>query len=1204
MSESDTNKDTINKNMTSIQSICPTKVIEDIPAEFDMLTFHEDLGPHERVAKAMSDLILSPDETGGKIIGLEGGWGAGKTTVINLLRKQLAVNEKITVFLFGAWSHEGDPLRRTYLESLIRHFQDKKWINKKDWDNILDKLAKRRRVTSTRTVPKTTLLGKLFAISVLLVPLGGTFLAKALRDGITFKLGNQISYLFVIGLLFSLAPFIVLNGNSIRIVFSMLKNGENSSTQQSNDDKELTNWAFLSGKAITETVQETSETPEPTSIEFENDFFSLMNTALPPDSKRQAVIILDNLDRIDSKDTLSIWATLQTFMYQRGSISEPWFNNLWIIVPYDPAGLRQVWENRKETKQSSDKQNIDNESTEQYEPQNELSDSFIDKSFQLRFEVPPPVLSNWKTFLTNLVAEALPEHSEEDQQTIYRVFNLCRVRNGYSPTPRELKLYVNQIGVYHRQWQHEFPLGHIAYYVILRRQHKEIRKDLLSGKLPDPKIESILSSRLGANLSGLVFNVKADLGQQLLLGDPIKLALEENDTEKLNELQKHHDEGFWAVIEEVASSWKDNGNASNIVNIASSLNELDNFKDKKRKEIKTLLIELKAAAINIENWSPFEQPLFEGIALICELTNQIETSKTILRNLKLTFEKTDQQDLPIDTAKILTDGSIKVCEQLIDLVQKDAIPSNFILPLNTDTWIEICSHIKLKDPKWWKQFKPKVTFNDIIQFIIESVKSGEFSESQLNAIHITQRSFKKCNWNSLSKEFEQRMDASQDLEISEAKLLFAGLQLLEQNECTEAKAALKRFADGGHLMHYLHKGDSQNDEDFKSLCFVMFIEQRPEAEKPQNIGNSEAGYDVFDNLLKTDELNFAPKVINLLKGRGNLNLLIEIVEKRGQYDPLILRCLRSLADSDLKEEVYSSEIIIDRWQQLIDNLHEEKSPDRFENLIEHFGKNSSLLEELMISDEIFQKDHAKLYLIICRVCPTPDFSKWCQKGLDALNIDDWKSELQKDGDNLNLLMVLCEQHINIKLKQPFQDAITEHAKTVSVGKIKPSESMIEQCPLILSCVSSESALNTLRRQIREIANNLDGKCTSEFFEMYGDLLKEHKILAENSNIIFKLFSPLVKERNIGGLNWLLAVFNDFPGLLDGYTDSAAVDSIRDLRERLKGEFEKSYDDNDEAHKLIMDLAQILGIEPQKDDLESEDDDSEDSTDETEQPGKE
>ena len=105
-------------------------------------------------------------------------------------------------------------------------------------------------------------------------------------------------------------------------------------------------------------------------------------------------------------------------------------------------------------------------------------------------------------------------------------------------------------------------------------------------------------------------------------------------------------------------------------------------------------------------------------------------------------------------------------------------------------------------------------------------------------------------------------------------------------------------------------------------------------------------------------------------------------------------------------------------------------------------------------------------------------------------------------------------------------------------------------------------------------------------------------------IIFKLFSPLVRERNIGGQHWLLKVFNDFPNLLDDYTDSAAVDSIRDLRERLKGEFEKSYDDNDEAHKLIMDLAQILGIEPQKDDLESEDDDSEDSTDETEQPGKE
>ena len=50
---------------------------------------------------------------------------AGKTTVVNMIRGLLPESSEVTVFCFDAWMHEGDPLRRTYLESLIDHFQKK-----------------------------------------------------------------------------------------------------------------------------------------------------------------------------------------------------------------------------------------------------------------------------------------------------------------------------------------------------------------------------------------------------------------------------------------------------------------------------------------------------------------------------------------------------------------------------------------------------------------------------------------------------------------------------------------------------------------------------------------------------------------------------------------------------------------------------------------------------------------------------------------------------------------------------------------------------------------------------------------------------------------------------------------------------------------------------------------------------------------------
>jgi hypothetical protein len=281
-------------------------------------------------------------------------------------------------------------------------------------------------------------------------------------------------------------------------------------------------------------------------------------------------LVLDNLDRIDPKNALSIWSTLQTFLQHNTARTEPWFKRLWIIVPYDPSGLHRLWENRGGANSVSDPH--DEPRNRSIESNAIVADSFMDKSFQLRFEVPPPVLSNWKAYLMSLVHRAFPMHSEDDQHIIYRVFDVSRTRTGKIPTPRELILYVNQIGVIHRQWQHAFPIGHMAYYALLSRNHRDIRTDLLNGKLPDPYIKSVLSQELTADLAGLVFNVPPDLGLQLLLGDQVYTALAKNNPTELLALQSRHGNGFWSVIEEVAERFSDSDGPT-LSNIALCLDK-------------------------------------------------------------------------------------------------------------------------------------------------------------------------------------------------------------------------------------------------------------------------------------------------------------------------------------------------------------------------------------------------------------------------------------------------------------------------------------------------------------------------------------------------------------------------------------------------------------------------------------------------------
>ena len=608
---------------------CPTYLLDDTPPPEDQLAFHGE-GSHERVARAMADLIQS-SEPGGKLIGLEGGWGSGKTTVINLMRKRLDSVPDTTLVVFDAWAHERDPLRRSFLESLIRHFQKIQWVEKGRWNNVLERLSNRRRVTTTRTVPHTTIFGKVLIFSALLVPLGTALVAGSFQRGVTCDTSLPFNWLFLIGVCLSIAPFFVVLLKFVwtRIIRSTTT-AHRDSRLDAKDGASLSEWALLTGNAMSETNQDTTETPEPTSIEFEDEFRSLMDDALSGSESRKAVLVLDNLDRVGPGDALSIWSTLQTFLQDRSSQVEEWFRKTWIIVPYDKSGLRRLWIARGANSAEGDSNSSDG-----------IAESFIDKSFQIRFEVPPPVLSNWKLYLSQLVNDALPQHAE-DAHDFYRIFNHCIVKQTGPPTPRALKLYVNQIGALHLQWQHEFSMDHLAYYTALQRSYKtseEIREALLRGDVPDRSLVAVLAPNLRANLAGLLFNVEASVGEQLLLSEPIYKSLAENDVPTLKQLEKVHQGGFWAVLEDlIGSRFREEG-AAIICPAAQSLNDSGLLRDSSKQGVLDTIRALARTARDVESWSPLTEQTVSGISAACSIVNNAEFSDKVLNSVRSTLKE-------------------------------------------------------------------------------------------------------------------------------------------------------------------------------------------------------------------------------------------------------------------------------------------------------------------------------------------------------------------------------------------------------------------------------------------------------------------------------------------------------------------------------------------------------------------------------------
>lgn len=166
---------------------------------------------HEHIADSIVSLI--ENEKGGITIGLEGSWGSGKSTVISLMTAKLS-NAK--VFIFDAWAHEGDCLRRVFLESLLTHITNLICINNLkgncEWYQDKQKVIDRRlKITTTRTHSSPTWMGILSAFTLFLS-------AIALSLDVVLKKIFSTEDTFLIIYFLLLSPVILALFNALRLI--------------------------------------------------------------------------------------------------------------------------------------------------------------------------------------------------------------------------------------------------------------------------------------------------------------------------------------------------------------------------------------------------------------------------------------------------------------------------------------------------------------------------------------------------------------------------------------------------------------------------------------------------------------------------------------------------------------------------------------------------------------------------------------------------------------------------------------------------------------------------------------------------------------------------------------------------------------------------------------------------------------------------
>lgn len=500
--------------------------------------------PHDKIAQTLYKIIDEQEEA--VTIGLEGEWGSGKSTVISILEKKIRKKEekevdekkgRIKVVKFDSWAHEGNNLRRIFLENLIIELESKESENS-DWGTKrLKKLRNPKQKNTVKTKQKAKSLGRWVTLSALFIPLGIGLISNV--DNLIINIRSDFNKQFLTGLFFCLSPLFVLIVNSVIQYFKINRpvySPKNFKFLQT-DIKQLSN-------------QSVALNNERSSVEFAKNFDEIITQYVCV--KDKLVIVIDNLDRIEPEETKRVLSTLQTYFQKRNTLGDI-EKKVWFVFVYNPSSLNSKFIKNKCKSASENK-------TETSSENNEVNERFLDKTIQLKIDVPRPIFTTWEKYLKDQTDYAFEDSTKEAsdinnlKDLMIKIIRITRNDLSDIPTPRLIKNYINQtLLINYAKDSNSIDLLSITYYaylkVFLNKTLDELIKELKSGVIPSYSLALHLPSSIKKDLASIIFSVNPVDAYQLLLENEISESLRSKNQKEIETLIRTHKYDFWKVFD-------------------------------------------------------------------------------------------------------------------------------------------------------------------------------------------------------------------------------------------------------------------------------------------------------------------------------------------------------------------------------------------------------------------------------------------------------------------------------------------------------------------------------------------------------------------------------------------------------------------------------------------------------------------------------
>ncbi|NQD36741.1 AAA family ATPase [Permianibacter sp. IMCC34836] len=1039
--------------MTRTAPTLDVNFLNDAPADDDYFSKYGGLGPHSRTADAIANLIIASNS--GKSIGLEGEWGAGKSTIVNMVSRRLSrdLSEDVQVIVYDAWAHAGDPLRRSFLETIVAKLTEAGWLNREAWGNTLQEIRSRKERTTSKPKTEPTGIGYFFAFLLLMLPVTTTLLEGGLGKLAAFNLSYPVNWSFILGL-FSFSPvaFIFIWSFYLRFV-------------KNKKVFKLDNWEFITFAPNQHVESETTSTGEPTSIEFEKHFFDAMSDALGKHGNRKIVLVVDNLDRVDAQAAQLIWATLQVFLSHKERVN--WKSQIWTIVPYAKSQLTKIWGAEEDDKFA-------------------IAESFLQKSLSIRFYAAPPILIGWKDYLTSLLYDAIPHNRHNEFHDIFIAYDFFGKKSYAFPTPRELKFFVNQICTIYIQWGGKFPLSHIAYFVIESMQRESISERMMNLVIPSDSATRLFGSELKRNMAAMLFNVDPDSGIEILLREPVQVSLFAEEGKGLEEILNAHGESFWLVLGRRIS--QSHGSSRELCLIASSLGS-SGILSQDNEFVRRIHQQLKEGFGSITEWPDVDGYTAKALEMFFTISGEgfiVErTLKAIQRSLK---SKSATYGESLAVAKEIIFAIVKIfsIQEVRGASVKD-VGRFSIAGASPENWAQCCEYMHElllgeRDSIGWKIFEVGFSGKDYVSNVGESaVNSGKFSAEHLVSIDITGAILSDIPWGMFIGTIVSRLKSAQKLPADEVRNLLLGICKAERFLGSGQSAEFSAFCAGGNLYSLIEHAISRSEVTSLAAAVYVALVYSSTANTTRAVPhrNWKGEKDVLLAAMEFESTKLGGLVADVAIQMGGIPKLLNAVATSVSLNHLFL----SGAVSTLTGyEGFASEV---KLEDLSDNWF--LLSRRLGRSLEVFIRAADIPNK--ICSEAFSSKYCGIYVSVINInsLRTDRLVGFILDGISGITEGQWRSDLFGEGVCAELLVRLRELDVIQSIGGSFAVPYLEHVEFALSTPFQYSEETHRNWS-ILSTLLNEPEKNNLRALIKEATSAPGFTRYESLHKVYGRLI--------------------------------------------------------------------------------------------------------------------